>query len=149
MNLEQFQPPTWHSLNCKTTQMYILANMEYKHSKLWLMTCCFWYCHLIIFHNNTQLMSYVHGFSSRFVNEDSGCHNPLLKNWIWSEDNRTQAHQLGIVMLSPQVHIPNYFGQVVCPIIRKMSVVCYTHTKVRTLTIPNGHVWDYQLSPIV
>lgn len=44
MNFEQFQPPIWHTLDHKTTQIWWLVNMDYKHSKLWLFCCCFRFC---------------------------------------------------------------------------------------------------------
>ena len=37
---EKFQPPIWRSLDCKTTQIWWLANMNYKHSKSWLLSYC-------------------------------------------------------------------------------------------------------------
>ena len=43
----QFQPPVCHTLDREITQIWWLANMEYKQLKLWLLCCCFCYCHLI------------------------------------------------------------------------------------------------------
>ena len=37
MNFGQFQPSTWCTLDNKTTQIWSLANLEYKHLKLWLL----------------------------------------------------------------------------------------------------------------
>ena len=45
MNTRQFQSPIWCTLDCKTTQIWWLVNMEYKHSKLWLLCC---YCCLML-----------------------------------------------------------------------------------------------------
>ena len=45
MTSGQFQPPVWHTLDLKTTQIWWLTNMECKHSKLLLWCCChlnFW-----------------------------------------------------------------------------------------------------------
>ena len=39
MKCGQSQPPIWCTLDCKTTKLWWLVNMEYKHSKLWLL--CF------------------------------------------------------------------------------------------------------------
>ena len=47
MNLGQFQWPIWCTLDHKTTQTWWLVNMKYRHSKLWLLYCCF-HCHLLI-----------------------------------------------------------------------------------------------------
>ena len=49
MNFEQFQPSIWCTLDHKITQIWLLANMEYKPSKLWLLCCCFW-CRCMIFY---------------------------------------------------------------------------------------------------
>jgi hypothetical protein len=39
MNLGHFQPPIWHTLDLKTTQIYgcWCCMLEYKHSNLWLL----------------------------------------------------------------------------------------------------------------
>ena len=43
MNFGQFQPPISScTLNCKTTQIWWLAKMEHKHSKLW------WLCDYVV-----------------------------------------------------------------------------------------------------
>lgn len=44
MNSGQRQRLVWRTLDCKTIQMWWLANMEYKHSKTWLLCCCFRGC---------------------------------------------------------------------------------------------------------
>ena len=37
MNFGQFQSQVWHTLDGKTTQIWWLVDMEYKHSTLWLL----------------------------------------------------------------------------------------------------------------
>ena len=64
MNFEQLQPPIGCTLHRTTRQMWWLANMKYKHSKLRLLSYCFW------------------------------CYSCLM-------------------FLSPQVHIPHWYEQVV------------------------------------
>ena len=125
----------------------MLANMEYKRSKLNLSACRFCYCHLSVLHNIIQPMSYIHRSNSRFTNTNFECHKlrGFKLNMKW-ERNWAQAHLLSNVMLPPQVHIPNYFGQVVYPNILKCQCMLHAHTKLKALTIPNGHVWDYQSS---
>lgn len=51
---------------------------------------------ILVWHNISWLMSYVHAPSSRFKNKTFGCRNPSASYWIWSKGSWTQL--IGWVM---------------------------------------------------
>ena len=130
----------------------MLANMEYKRSNLILSACRFCYCHLSVLHNIIQPMSYIYGSNNRFTNTNFGWDNlrGFKLNMKW-ERNWAQAHLLSNVMLPPQVHIPNYFGQVVYPNILKCQLYVRASPIMRYPATPmdNSGPLPKKVAPIV
>ena len=52
-------PPSVVQLDRKTTHIYWLANMEYKHLKLWLSCCCFCQCQLMFLSPQVHISYYL------------------------------------------------------------------------------------------
>ena len=58
INFGQFQPTICSTYDRKTTPIWWLANMEYKHSKLWLLCCWFCCCRLMFLSPQVHILCY-------------------------------------------------------------------------------------------
>ena len=88
-DFKQFQSPIWRTLDRKTTQIWWLANMEYEHSKLWLLCCCFWcvvWCFVLT--SAHPLFFWTNGLVQIYINVNSnyeqlcGPHHCVSFYWI-------------------------------------------------------------------
>ena len=83
--------------------------------------------------NITQPMSYVHGLNNRFENKDSGCHNLIALDWIWSKGGWIQL--ISWVMLYIAIRRKREEKKE-----RRKERKKETYKAIRTLAHPRSHV---------
>jgi hypothetical protein len=99
--LNQFQPTISHTLECITTQIWWLANMEYKYLKLWFCVVVFECFHLIYFFHPHKCISLV-------ILGQVVCPNTIKSQFI--KQTKTRAQYLSHNLLSKTQRSPRAFG---------------------------------------